>query len=159
MTFEFEELMPINDCIKFYDEAILGKERANRLNPLRTFMNAGIMMSAGSDGPCTDPNPIDWLYKACNHSNKSESLTIKEALRLCTYNGYWTTFDEKERGSLEVGKIADMVILSSNPLNMKVEELNTLKVEDTILGGKSYVEQKQSVLGIIFKGIFKRSRI
>lgn len=142
-----------------YLEAILGKERANRLNPLRTFMNAGIMMSAGSDGPCTDPNPIDWLYKACNHSNKSESLTIKEALRLCTYNGYWTTFDEKERGSLEVGKIADMVILSSNPLNMKVEELNTLKVEDTILGGKSYVEQKQSVLGIIFKGIFKRSRI
>ena len=65
-------------------------------------------MSAGSDAPCTDPDPISWIYKACNHSVPEQSLSVYEALRLCTYNGAWTTFDEKERGSLEVGKNADM---------------------------------------------------
>ena len=142
-----------------YLESILGKERTGRLNPLRTYAKNGIVMSAGSDGPCTDPNPIDWLYKACNHSNKEESLSIQEALKMCTFNGYWTTFDEKERGSLEVEKIADMVILSENPYEMPVERLNELKVEKTILGGKEYKPQKQSFLRAIFKGMFSRNKI
>ena len=86
-----------------YLEDILG-ERSQRLNPLRTFTEHGIMMSAGSDGPCTDPDPIEWMYRACNHSVPEESLTVQEALKMCTYNGYYTTFDEKERGSLETGK-------------------------------------------------------
>lgn len=142
-----------------YLEIILGKDRLVRLNPLKTFLKNNIVMSFGSDGPCTDPNPIVWLYKACNNSNKAESLTIQEALRAATYNGYWTTFDEKERGSLEVGKIADMVILSENPYEMPVERLNELKVEQTILGGKIYQPQKQSVLKAIFKGMFSKHKI
>ena len=52
-----------------YLETLLGKERAAALNPLRTFADAGIIMSAGSDAPCTDPDPIMWIHKACNHSN------------------------------------------------------------------------------------------
>ena len=120
-----------------YLERLMGKERANRLNPLKTFLNNEIIMSFGSDGPCTNPNPIDWLYKACNHSNKKESISIQEALRCATYNGYWTTFDEKERGSLEVGKVADMVVLNKNPYEIPTNELNTLKVEQTILCGYS----------------------
>ena len=142
-----------------YLEEILGTERAQFLNPLRTFIDNGIVLSAGSDGPCTTPDPIDWMYKACNHSNPKESITIKEALRMCTYNGYWTTFDEKERGSLEEGKFADMVILSKNPYETKPEELNTITVEQTILMGKKYQEQKQSVLSMIFKGLFNRHKI
>lgn len=95
-----------------YLERILG-ERAAKLNPFRTYEEHGIAMSVGSDGPCTDPDPINWLYKICN--NGGESLPVKKALRMCTIDGYRQTFDEKERGSLEVGKIADMVILSKNP--------------------------------------------
>ncbi len=142
-----------------YLEEILGKERAATLNPLRTFIDNGIILSAGSDGPCTTPDPIDWMYKACNHSNPKESITIKEALRMCTYNGYWTTFDEKERGSLEEGKYADMVILSDNPYETKTSELNKIKVCETILQGKPYKEQNQSVLKMIFKGIFSKNKI
>jgi predicted amidohydrolase YtcJ len=96
-----------------YTESILGPERNARLNPVRSFMEAGCVVSFGSDAPCTDPDPIVWLYKAVNHSNPSESVSIQQALRMCTYNGYYTTFDEKERGSLEEGKIADM---SSSPI-------------------------------------------
>ncbi|MBR5121969.1 MAG: amidohydrolase family protein, partial [Anaerotignum sp.] len=109
-----------------YLETILG-ERSQNLNPFRDFRNHAIHLSAGSDGPCTDPDPIQWMYKACNHSNPSQSLTIREALKICTYNGYYTSFDDTERGSLEKGKIADMVILSENPYQIEKSRLNELK--------------------------------
>ena len=97
-----------------YLESILGS-RSSMLNPLQTMWNKGLILSAGSDAPCTAPNPIAWIHKACNHSNPSQSLTLDQALRMCTYNGAWATFDEKLRGSLEAGKLADMVLLSANP--------------------------------------------
>ena len=110
-------------------------------------------MSVGSDGPCTDPDPINWIYKICN--NGEESLPVQEALRMCTYNGYHQTFDEKERGSLEAGKIADMVILSENPYEMKAEELCNLKVEKLILGGKDYKELSENPIKQVLRGFFK----
>ena len=121
-----------------YTEHILGKERNKRLNPIKDFHNLGCVVSFGSDAPCTNPDPIVWLYKAVNHSNPEQSVDIRTALRMCTYNGYWTTFDEKERGSLEVGKLADMVILSDDPYQMDKNKLLDLKVEKLILEGKEY---------------------
>lgn len=86
-----------------YLKEILGA-RSKRLNPIKTFSENGIRLSAGSDAPCTTPDPINWMYKACNHSCAEEALSVKDALRMCTYNGYLATFDEKDRGSLETGK-------------------------------------------------------
>ncbi|MBQ7595361.1 MAG: metal-dependent hydrolase with the TIM-barrel fold protein, partial [Clostridia bacterium] len=63
------------------------------------------------------------------------------------------TFDEKDRGSLEEGKIADMVILSANPYTVPAEELINLKVEKLILSGEDYKPQSQSVMSVITKGI------
>lgn len=142
-----------------YLQSILGEERAARLNPLRTFVDAGIILSAGSDAPCTDPNPVLWMQRACNHSVPGQSLTAREALRMCTYNGAWVTFDEKERGSLEVGKVADMCILSENPYEMLPEELGRLRVEGLMLGGKSYEAQSQGVLPALLKGIMREGAI
>ena len=141
-----------------YTESILGPERNSRLNPVRSFMEAGCTVSFGSDAPCTDPDPIVWLYKAVNHSNPAESVSVQQALRMCTYNGYYTTFDEKERGSLEVGKIADMVILSGNPYEMPKEDLAGLKVEKLILEGKDYKPQSGSVAGTVLKGMFSNNK-
>lgn len=138
-----------------YLEELLGKDRNNRLNPLKTFYKAGCMPSTGSDGPCTDPDPIMWMHKACNHSVKEEALTIEEALKMCTYNGYYTSFDEQERGSLETGKFADMVVLSENPYTIEKEKICDLKVEQLYLQGKPYQKVKQSPIGQIVKGIFK----
>ena len=123
-----------------YTQSILGIERNSRLNPVKSFMDSGCVVSFGSDGPCTDPDPIVWLNKAVNHSNPSQSVSIRDALRMSTYNGYWVSFDEKDRGSLEVGKIADMVILSDNPYTMKKESLADLKVEKLIINGKEYTD-------------------
>lgn len=126
-----------------YLEMILGRKRTERLNPVRDLMNSGCMISFGSDAPCTDPDPVEWIYKAVNHSNPEQSISVKEALRMCTYNGYWTTFDEKQRGSLEKGKIADMVILSADPYALSKEELAGLKAEKLIIRGQDYKKNYQ----------------
>ncbi len=141
-----------------YTKELLGIERNNQLNPIKSFMESGCIVSFGSDGPCTTPDPIVWLYKAVNHSNSNESISIEDALRMSTYNGYWTTFDEKERGSLEVGKICDMVILSDNPYTLPKERLLDIKVEKTILAGNEYVPQSQGLLSVISKGIFGKGK-
>ncbi len=141
-----------------YTESILGKERNSRLNPVKSFMDAGCIVSFGSDGPCTDPDPIVWLHKAVNHSNPSEAVTVQDALRMCTYNGYYTTFDEKERGSLEKDKVADMVILSENPYEMPSDRLKELKVEKLILAGEEYRPQTRSVVGTVVSGLLSSGR-
>ena len=69
-----------------------------------------------------------------------------------TYNIAWTTFDEKERGSLETGKIGDMVILNKNPLTLDKKDLNQLKVEKLLLAGKPYKPGK-GLLGMLIGGL------
>lgn len=141
-----------------YLKKIMGAERCARLNPLRTFCDNGIVLSAGSDAPCTTPDPISWIDRAVNHENPSEALTVQEAVRMCTYNGYYTTFDEKERGSLETGKIADMVILSGNPYETDKGELKNLKTEQLILSGHKYKSCKESVAGTVLRGLTGHGR-
>ena len=75
-----------------------------------------------------------------------------------TYNAAWTSFDEKERGSLEAGKTADMVILSRNPLAMKPGELLELKVEKLLLKGESY-KSGQGMLSLLAKGLLSGGKI
>ncbi len=141
-----------------YTEKLLGHERNAALNPVRTFMERGCVVSFGSDAPCTSPDPIVWLYKAVNHSNPDQRVSIRDALRMATYNGYWATFDEVERGSLETGKVADMVILSANPYETPADRLDTLRVEQTILGGQVYRKQAQSVPAAVLRGMFSRAK-
>jgi len=136
-----------------YLEAILGKERNQRLNPLRRMQDLGLVLSAGSDASCTDPDPIQWIHKACNHSVPEQSLSVYEALRMCTYNGYYQSFDEEERGSLEAGKVADMVILSENPYEVPVEQLDRLKVEQLYLNGQPYRKVGSGPVKQIFRGM------
>lgn len=139
--------------------SILGHDRADKLNPLREYWDAGIVLSAGSDAPCTEPDPILWMYRACNHSSSEQSLTIKEALRMCTFNGAWASFDEAQRGSLEPGKVADMVVLSENPYSMVPSELSRLKVEKLYLQGRPYESQRQSFVAAIVKGLVSGAKI
>ena len=139
-----------------YIESIMG-DRAYKLSPLRTMTDMGIKLSGGSDAPCTEPDPVFGIWAACNHYVPEESLSIQEALTMFTRNAAWTTFDEKERGSLERGKIADMAILNRNPLTMKKEDLLHLNVEALILSGNEY-RPGQSMAGLLWRGITHRSR-
>ena len=75
---------------------------------------------------------------------------------MCTYNTCWMSFDETERGSLEVGKIADMVILSGNPYQIDVTKLDALKVEQLLLRGEPYKKISQTPIGQVLKGLVRR---
>lgn len=162
---EYGILMPVQSAFigwkqepDEYLESIMGKDRCGRLNPIKTFLDNDIVVSFGSDAPCTSPDTIVWMDKAVNNANADEAVTVQDALRMCTYNGCYTTFDEKERGSLEVGKIADMVILSENPYEIPKADLGKLKVEKLILGGKDYQSARRSVGKAILDGLMSRSK-
>jgi predicted amidohydrolase YtcJ len=134
-----------------YIESIMGK-RAYAISPLRTMTDMGIVLSGGSDSPCTVPNPIDGIWAACNHYVPGQSLTIQESLNLYTRNAAHVTFDENERGSLEAGKAADMIILNRDPLDMDARDLRELKVEKLLLAGKPYVKG-QGRTSVLARGI------
>jgi predicted amidohydrolase YtcJ len=151
--FQLWELEPLE-----YIESILG-DRAARISPLRFMADIGIMMSGGSDAPCTLPDPIAGMYAACNHYVPAQSLTVRQALRLFTINGYRSTFDDRERGSLEAGKYADMAVLSASPYDTSPQDLKTIVVKDTILGGRPYGPPAQGPVGVILKGLLSRRAI
>lgn len=132
---------------------ILGSERWKRLNPINTYQKHHLMVSFGSDAPCTSPNPIMWMDHAVNNNNTAEAVSIQDALRMCTYNGYYASFDENDRGSLEVGKIADMVILSQNPYEIPLQKIKDIKVEQLYLAGEKYKSCKSGVMAQIMRGL------
>ena len=138
-----------------YVESIMGK-RVYEISPLRDMLDMGIHTSGGSDAPCTLPDPVEGIYCACNHYVPGQSVTIQEALKMFTLEGAWTSFDEKERGSLETNKIADMTIMNRNPLSMKPEALRSLKVEKLILGGKAY-KPGQSLPSLLLRGLVRKN--
>ena len=157
---DYHILMPVQSAFigwkqepDAYLRQILGQERLERLNPLKTFRDNGILVSFGSDAPCTTPDPISWIHRAVNHTNPAEAVSVEDAVRMCTYNGYYTTFDEQERGSLEAGKVADMVVLSANPYTVPKEELNRLRVRQLYLAGKPYESCKERVLTAALRGL------
>lgn len=135
-----------------YLESILG-DRVNKSSPIKTMIDRGIHVSGGSDAPVTPPDPIHGIYAACNHPfDSAESASITDALRMFTSEVARTTFDDTERGSLETGKLADMVILNRDPLSMKPEKLRDLKVESLFLAGQPY-EPGMNLPGMLWHGL------
>jgi predicted amidohydrolase YtcJ len=139
-----------------YLEGILGG-RTRTISPLRKMRELGIVMSGGSDGPCTEPDPLYGIWAAANHYVAEESLSPQEALDLFTRNAAWTSFDEKERGSLETGKLADMVVLDRNVLAIPPSEIKEARVLRLLLGGKPY-EPGQGRASLLARGLVSRRK-
>ncbi|MGB5983896.1 MAG: amidohydrolase [Desulfobacterales bacterium] len=139
-----------------YLEEILGS-RLQTSSPLKSILQAGIRLSGGSDAPVTHPDPIEGIYGACNHPyDPAQSLSVVEALKMFTYEVARASFDEQERGSLEKGKIADMVILNRNPLKLAPRELRSLKVERLYLQGRAY-EPGMGTAGMVWDALRGRN--
>ena len=140
-----------------YLEQILG-ERAQALSPFRRMTDMGIRMAGGSDAPCTPPDPILGMWAACNHPCMGQSLSVQEAMNLYTRNAAWMGFDEKERGSLEQGKAADMVVLSGNPLATDPARLRELRVESLQLSGRPY-QPGQGKAGMLLRSLLSARKV
>lgn len=113
----------------------LGKERVKKTNPFRTYVSHGILLAGGSDSDVTPMDPLFGIASCLTHPNPSERLTIKEALELFTINAAKIAFQEKEKGSLEIGKRADLVILNKNILETNPEQIKDIKIQATIVNG------------------------
>jgi predicted amidohydrolase YtcJ len=123
--------------------ATVSAERRRWLYRVKSFHDAGLVVAAGSDAPVAPDNPLLGIYAAVTRRARSgqellpqEAISVPQALALYTTNAAYASFEEDVKGSIAEGKLADMVVLSADPLRSPPEELKDIRVEMTIIGGK-----------------------
>jgi hypothetical protein len=117
-------------------EKRFGRDRLRWMHPYRTMLDNGVIMTGGSDCPVTPHGPLVGIQTAVLHPIKEERLTPMEAIRMFTADAAFSSFDEAERGSIEPGKIADLVILSADPTEVPPESIREIKIVKTIVEGQ-----------------------
>lgn len=123
--------------------ARLGSEREPLSYSWRSFLDRGVTLAFGTDYPVESINPFRGLYSAVTRMNEAgtqtyqpqEKLTIDEALYAYTQGSAFAEFREKEKGRLEPGFLADMVVLDRDPETVSPRELLNTKVLRTVVGG------------------------
>jgi len=115
----------------------LGIERAKWLHPLKTLIKEGVKVAGGSDCPMEPLNPLIGVQEVVLRENFSEQrLSVEEALRMYTIDAAYSSRDEKVKGSIEKGKLADLTVLSNDPMTVSTNEIKDINVEITIINGK-----------------------
>lgn len=120
-----------------------GSERIRWLHPHRSFLDNEIITSGNSDWPVSTANPMKQIYAAVTRKTKTgqifdeeECITVIEAIRIYTWNGAYAGCEEAIKGSIEEGKLADLVVLSNDILTVPKEKIKDIKVDMTIVGGE-----------------------
>ncbi|MFQ5790297.1 MAG: amidohydrolase family protein, partial [Acidobacteriota bacterium] len=129
--------------------ANLDGDRLQHNNPLKTPMSHGIFMALGSD--ILPIGPMVGLYAAVTRKGMSgavygedEGLTIEEAITGYTRNGAYLTWEEAIKGTLEPGKLADMVVLGEDLLSIDAERIRDVQVDLTTVGGKILYRRRRT---------------
>ena len=125
----------------------LDSARVNRLQPYREMLAAGVHFALSSDAPVASYRPLDTVYSAIARTTvggeavgADQAISVEEALRACTHDAAASYFAEDRLGTLEVGKLADVVVLAGDPFAAAPEHLADLRVEMTLLGGEVVYE-------------------
>ena len=122
-----------------------GAEVARRAPPIMTAIHAGLVIGAGTDSIAVSPYnafiSLHWLLTGKTLTGQStrgpDQLPSRiEALKMYTWNSAWLSFDEKERGSLENGKLADLAVLDRDYLTVPVDDIPSIESQLTMVGGK-----------------------
>lgn len=129
-----------------YTETLEGNRLATNNAIVTPVKKYGLFMAFGSDN--LPIGPMVGLYAAVTRKGESgkvfgpgEAVSIKEAITMYTRNGAFLTREEKIKGSLEVGKLADMIVLPEDLLSVAPEKILNMKVDMTIVGGKVVYER------------------
>jgi predicted amidohydrolase YtcJ len=140
----------LSDDMRWMEERI-GRERCKGAYAFKSIKDSGAVLSFGTDWPGTSAseypiNPMLGLYAAVTRQTLTgepaggwfpeERISIEDAIRAYTYNTAYANFEEKTKGSIEVGKVADLVVLSRNLLQAVGKEILDTKVLYTIVDGK-----------------------
>lgn len=123
----------------------LGVERAKSTYLIKTLIDKGIRVAGGSDCPVENMSPLYQIYSAVTRGRYEgvelykytgdECITVWDAIKLFTLNAAYAGFEEEVKGSIEPGKLADIVVLSGNPLSISPKEIKDIKVCMTIVDG------------------------
>ena len=129
----------------------LGPDRVKGAYAWQTLIKLGVHLASGSDFPVELANPIDGFYAAVTRQDKQgkpaggwfpdQRLSREEALRSFTLEGAFAAFEETTRGSLEVGKLADLVMLSADIMTIPAPEILKTRATMTVVGGKIVHQQ------------------
>lgn len=124
-----------------------GAERAALTTPVRSFLEQGLVVAGGTDSAVVPYPPIWVLYHFVTRDTitggvlgADQGIGREDALRVLTVNNAYLTFEEEDKGSIEVGKLADLVVLSDDVLTCTDEALEDIRVLMTMVGGQRVYE-------------------
>ncbi|BDC48130.1 amidohydrolase [Bryobacterales bacterium F-183] len=125
----------------------IGKQRTARAVPAKSLLDAGIFTAFSAD--ILPISPVIGLYAAVTRKGSSgavhgpeEAVSIRQALECYTRNGAYFTREEKIKGTLEPGMLADIAVLSKDPLKAAPEDIRTIEPDLVLLGGRKVYEKK-----------------
>jgi predicted amidohydrolase YtcJ len=128
----------------WHRQSVAGPERSENISPTGWMLENGMKFSIHSDAPVTFPNSMRIFDSAVNRTTRTgyvlgpqHRLTPLIALKAMTLWPAYQHFEEKTKGSLEAGKLADLVILDKNPLTVDPATIKDIKVMETIKEGRS----------------------
>ena len=136
---------PFSTYVYYHGEKMIhyGPERLNHMFAVRSFLDAGVKVTQASDYPPGPFEPMMALRSEVTRVDRKGNLwgprqrvTVEEALKVGTLNGAYASFEEKLKGSIEPGKLADLVVLGRDPLREDPLSLIDIPVERTMAGGK-----------------------
>ena len=120
----------------------------NRTFTSRTFIDQGVTVAAGSDSPVASYDPVMGIHMVVNRTTlegkvagEKERVSVMEAIKMYTINGAYASFEEDIKGSLETGKLADLVVLSDSILDADPAKIKDLNVDMTIIDGNIEYER------------------
>src|SRR3990170_1153381 len=115
----------------------LGPKRARWLYPLKTLLKKGIRVVGGSDCPMEPLSPLIGIQAAVTREFfPEERITVDQALRMYTVDAAYSSGEENIKGSVDTGKLADLTVLSHDPGEVPLSEIEKIAVEMTIIGGR-----------------------
>jgi len=128
----------------WHRDSVFGPRRADRISPTRSALEREIVFTVHNDAPVTPPVPIDLLWSTVNRRTRSgdilgplQRIDTFEAIKALTINGAYQYFEEDRKGSITAGKLADLVILSQDPLSTEPALIRDISVVETISHGRS----------------------
>lgn len=136
---------PFSTYVYFHGEKMkeYGAERLSRMFAVRSFLDAGVRVTQNSDYPPGPFEPMMALQSSVTRTDikgnvwgANQRITVEEALRVGTINGAYASFEENQKGSIEAGKLADLVVLGRDPLRENPSSLITIPIERTMVGGR-----------------------
>ena len=129
---------------------IIGPERAAKISPMRSILNTGLHATSHTDAPVALPDLMPVVWATVNRISRSgdiigpdERVTPLEAMKMITIWGAEQFGEQETKGSLVPGKLADMVVLSDNPLTIEPTKINAIVVLETIKEGKTVYARAQ----------------